>query len=73
VQRVRKAMEALGEGLSGWQFAFKLAGALGKTAPAKDSAGIFALLAQSAKGYGPLTWDGLGKQGSLADGAKVTA
>ncbi len=44
VQRVRKAMEPLGEALNGWQFAFKLAQALGKTPPAKDAAGLFALL-----------------------------
>jgi NADH-quinone oxidoreductase subunit G len=71
VQRVRKAMDALGEGLNGWQFAFKLAQALGKTAPAKDAAGIFALLAKEAKGYSALTWDGLGKQGALVEGAQV--
>ena len=71
VQRVRKAMEPLGEGLSAWQFAFKLGQALGKTPPAKDAAGLFALLAKEGKGYTALTWEGLGKQGALAEGAEA--
>ena len=74
VQRLRKAMEPLGEGLNGWQFAFKLAGALGKTAPAvKGSADVFALLAKEASGYAGLTFERLGKQGVLLEGAGVTA
>jgi NADH-quinone oxidoreductase subunit G len=60
MQRVRKALEPLGECLPAWAVAFKLGAALGKTPPAKDAAGIFALLGNG------LTWDGLGKLGSPA-------
>lgn len=73
-RRLRKAMEPVGEGLNGWQFAFKLAGALGKTAPAvKGSADVFALLVKEAKGYDGLTFEKLGKQGVVVEGAGVTA
>ena len=72
VQRVRKALAPLGESQPAWTYAFYLAEALGKTAPATDAAGLFKLLAAETPGYTGLTLEGLGSQGaSSAAEAKV--
>jgi NADH-quinone oxidoreductase subunit G len=66
VQRVRKALQPLGDSQPAWALAGALGHALGHSAPAADAAGWLGHLASTHGAFAGLSLDSLGTQGALS-------
>jgi predicted molibdopterin-dependent oxidoreductase YjgC len=67
VQRIRRAVPALGGAQPRWQMAARVLQRLGGTFAATSAREVFALLAASVPGYAGLTYGALGATGRALD------